>query len=385
MGFGIFSLGWGGMPGRLARVDSITQAALGAVVGALVLGKKIGRPAIGWGALVGTLPDLDSLLVPFLDTSWDLRVHRGFTHSILCLLLVTFGLAKPFALRWKRQKVTPVRAGSFVFLVWSTHVLIDCFTSYGTQVFWPFSSKPASLDNLFIIDPLFTIPLLVAVVWGLRIELKRWKKGEGIKMTAVCLAISTVYVGLSFWAKYAVSSSMVADLERRGISWDRKMESPAPFSILLWRGLIEREEEFWVGYRSLFDGDEPMSWMIFPKQQEVVEKWRETREVKSVLRFSKEWCLARETRRGVWLVDMRFGEYREWDDRGLELRPTFAWEYQVDGRGDPLKSRIKDERDMSEMLRRMWGRILGETEEWSGRPRLIGNPSVSQEYLPTVH
>ena len=365
-------------------MDSITQAALGAAVGALVLGPKIGRPAIGWGALLGTIPDLDSLLVPFLDTAWDLRVHRGFTHSILCLLIVTFGLAKPFALRWKRQKVTPVRAGWFVFLVWSTHVLIDCFTTYGTQIFWPFSGRPVSTDNLFIIDPLFTIPLLVAVILGLRIELKRWKKREGIKMTAICLAISCVYVGLSFWAKHSVSTAITRDLERRGIDWSRKMEAPAPFSILLWRAVIEREGEFWVGYRSLLDGDTSIRWTIFPKQPEVLSKWRETSEVESVLRFSKEWCLARETRRGVWLVDMRFGEYREWDDRGLELRPIFAWEYQVDGRGDPLKSRIKEERDMGEMMKRMWGRIWGELDEWSGRPRLIGNPSVSQEYLPTL-
>ena len=81
---------------------------------------------------------------------------------------------------------------------------------------------------------------------------------------------------------------------------------------------------------------------------------------------------------------MRFGEYREWDDRGLELRPVFAWEYQVDGRGDPLKSRMKKDRDMGGMMSRMWGRIWGEREEWSGKPRLIGNPAVSQEYLPTV-
>ena len=366
-------------------MDSITQAALGAAVGALVLGRKLGRPAIGWGALVGSLPDLDSLLVPFLDTAWDLRVHRGFTHSLLCLLLVSVGLAKPFALRWKRQKVTPFHAGVFVFLVWSTHILIDCFTTYGTQVMWPFSSRPVSLDNLFIIDPLFTLPLLVAVIWGLRIDAKRWKKGQGIRMTAVCVAVSSCYVGLSFWAKHYVSRQMADDFERRGLSSVRMRDSPAPFSILLWRGVVEREDEFWVTYRSVLDGSETFHWTIFPKQNEVLEKWRDTPEVASVLRFSKEWCLARETRRGVWLMDMRFGEYREWDDRGLELRPVFAWEYQADGRGDPLKSRMKADRDMKGMMARMWARIWGEMEDWSAKPRLIGNPAVSQEYLPTVN
>ena len=365
-------------------MDLITQAALGATVGAVVLGPKIGRPAIGWGALLGIVPDLDGLLMPFLDTSWDLWIHRGFSHSLLIVLAATFGLAKPFAKRWKRQKVTPQRAGWFVFLVLATHVLIDCFTVYGTQVLWPFSSHPVAFNNLFIIDPVFTIPLLVAIVWGLRIDGKRWKKGVGLRMTSVCLAISSVYVGLSYWAKHAVSSAVVADLDGRGIDWSRKMESPAPFSILLWRAVIEREEEFWVGYRSIFDGDSPVAWTIYPKQSGVPAELADDFEVRAVRRFSNQWWLARETKRGVWLVDLRFGSYREWDDRGLALRPVFAWEYQVDGRGDPLKKTVKEDREIGPMMGRLWKRMLGDEEVFEGAPRLIGNPATTSEALPTV-
>lgn len=365
-------------------MDSITQAALGATVGALVLGPKLGRPAIGWGALFGTVPDLDAVLLPFFDTAVDLRIHRGFTHSLLIMLVATFGFAKPLAKRWKRKKVTPQQAGWFVFLVWSTHVLIDCFTVYGTQVLWPFWRHPVSFDNLFIIDPVFTLPLLVAIVWGLRIDAKRWKKREGWRMTMLCVAVSSVYVGLSFWAKHAVSSRVVEDLSARGIGWERKMEAPAPFSILLWRAVVERENEFWIGYRALLDGDEPIAWTIFPKGPELPKQLADDFEVRSVSRFSKEWWITRETRRGAWLVDLRFGEFREWDDRGLALRPVFAWEYQVDGRGDPLKRRLKEEREMGPMMGRLWERMLGDAGSWDDRPRLIGNPSVTSEVLPTV-
>ncbi len=365
-------------------VDSITQAALGATVGALVLGPKLGRPAIGWGALFGTIPDLDAVLLPFFDTAVDLRIHRGFSHSLLVMLAVTFGLAKPLSKRWKRQKVTPQHAGWFVFLVWSTHVLIDCFTVYGTQVLWPFSRHPVSFDNLFIIDPVFTLPLLVAIVWGLRIEGKRWKKREGWRMTLVCVGISLLYVGLSFWAKHAVSSRVVADLAGRGIEWERRMEAPAPFSILLWRAVVERDDEFWVGYRALLDGEEPMAWTIYPKGGSLPPELADDFEVRSVRDFSNQWWLTRHTKRGVWLVDMRFGEYREWDDRGLALRPTFAWEYQVDGRGDPLKRTLKDDREVGPMMGRLWERMLGGSERWDERPRLIGSPAVTSEALPTV-
>ncbi|MCH7224559.1 metal-dependent hydrolase [Haloferula sp. A504] len=365
-------------------MDLITQAALGATVGAAVLGPKLGRPAIGWGAMLGLVPDLDGLLMPFIDTAWDLWIHRGFSHSMLLVIVASVGLAKPLSKRWKRQKVTPQRAGWFVFLVLATHVLIDCFTVYGTQVLWPFSSRPVAFNNLFIIDPLFTLPLLVAIVGGLRIDGKRWKKGVGLRMTAVCLAVSSAYVGLSYWAKHAASTAVAEDLERRGIDWQRRMESPAPFSILLWRAVIERDEEFWVGYRSIFDGDSPVVWTIYPKQAGVPADLADDFEVRAVRRFSDEWWLARKTKRGVWLVDMRFGTYREWDKRGLALRPIFAWEYQVDGRGDPLKRTLKEDREMGPMLSRLWERMLGFEEGFDTAPRLIGNPATTSEALPTV-
>lgn len=349
-----------------------------------MLGKRLGRPAIGWGALFGTLPDLDAVLLPFLDTIWDLRIHRGFSHSLLLMVAASWLLAKPLAKRWKKQKVTPARAGWFVFLALATHVLIDCFTVYGTQVFWPFSMHPVSFDNLFIIDPVFTLPLLVAVVWGLFIEAKRWKKGEGLRMTAVCVAISCAYVGLSFWAKSSVSRTAIADLGRRGISWDRKMEAPAPFSILLWRIVIERDDEFWVGYRSLFDGDKPVQWTIFPKGEAALDAWSDRPEVRTVRWFSKDWCLARDRAAGIWMVDLRFGEYREWDDRGLELRPVFAWDLRKETKGDPMKQTGKRERDTKAMMARLWRRIWGDQEGWEDRPRLIGNPGKPQEYLGSV-
>lgn len=365
-------------------MDLITQAALGAVVGELVLGRKLGRAAIGWGVLFGVVPDLDWLLSLFVDTKWALRIHPGLSHSLLVILLFTYLLAKPLAKRWKKQKVTPKEAGLFVFLAWSTHVLIDCFTTCGAQVLWPFSGVPLSFDNLFVIDPLLTLPLLVAMIWGLFIKPKEWKKGKGGRMSAICLGLASCYVGLSFLAKHRVASDFERDLQRRGLKWERMMEVPAPFGILLWRGLVERNGEIWMGYRSLFDGDEPILWTIYPKGEETLEVWRDNAEVATVRQFSKDWCLARPTPKGVWIVDLRFGEFREWDKRGLELRPRYAWEYQSEGRGDPLKKTHKVDRDTGPMMRRMWARIGGDEEDWGLKPRLIGNPAVMQEYLSTV-
>ena len=73
-------------------MDSITQAALGALCGELVLGKKLGNKGILWGLLVGTLPDLDIIAYPFLSSSEQLGWHRGISHSILMMFVVAAGL-----------------------------------------------------------------------------------------------------------------------------------------------------------------------------------------------------------------------------------------------------------------------------------------------------
>ena len=63
-------------------MDSISQLTLGAAVGEVVLGRKVGNKAILWGAIGGTIPDLDVLSAAFMDTIDQLIIHRGFSHSI---------------------------------------------------------------------------------------------------------------------------------------------------------------------------------------------------------------------------------------------------------------------------------------------------------------
>ncbi len=364
-------------------MDSLTQAALGAVIGELVLGRQIGRRAIAWGALFGTLPDLDVIFTWLLPTAWDLRLHRGFSHSLLLMALLTWGLAKPLAKRWKKDKVTPQRVAWFVFLAWSTHVLIDVFTVYGTGVFDPFPGPRLSTDNMFIIDPIFTVPLLVAVVIGLFVKPKDWKKGSGVRSAAWCLGISSFYVMLSFWAKHSVSKAVEADLVRRGISWQRRMEAPTPFNIMFWRVLIDRPGEIWIGYRSIFDPAElPVRWTVVAKGEEIVAKHADASEVKTVQWFSEGWWIARNSADGLWLADLRFGEVRNWDDRGVALRPSFVWTYMPDGKKDRLRQHGPQARGAGETMRRMGRRISGESEAWEANPRLIGAFLALQEYLP---
>ena len=125
-----------------SRMDSITQALLGATVQASLLGRWQGRKALLYGAVLGTLPDLD-VVIDYGDAIADMTYHRGFSHSLFVLSSLAVALA------WLARRIRPdpnysgMRLFLTIWLVLVTHVLLDAFTSYGTQLFWPLTTPPA--------------------------------------------------------------------------------------------------------------------------------------------------------------------------------------------------------------------------------------------------
>ena len=105
-------------------MDSLSQIVLGAAVGEAILGRRTGNRAMLWGALCGTLPDLDVLANAVSDPMSALAYHRAFTHSlpfaVLAAPLVGLALHRfyggregPLAGRW----VWPVLAVLFYGLL----------------------------------------------------------------------------------------------------------------------------------------------------------------------------------------------------------------------------------------------------------------------------
>jgi len=133
-------------------MDSLTQIVLGAVVGEAVLGKRVGNKALFYGACAGTIPDLDVIVGKFTDTITAIEWHRGFSHSIVFCILMS-----PL-LGWLVNKIE--RRASLGWKPWTllffwglfTHPLLDAFTTWGTQLFWPWDYKVA-FNSIFVIDP----------------------------------------------------------------------------------------------------------------------------------------------------------------------------------------------------------------------------------------
>lgn len=233
-------------------MDSLTQAVLGASVQGAVLGRFQGRRALVYGALLGTLPDMD-VLIDFGDAVADMTYHRGFSHSIFVLGTLAV------ALTWLTRRLFPNPAYSSrrllacIALVLLTHVTLDAFTTYGTQLFWPLATPPVAISSIFIIDPLYTVPLLAAVLAGLIGGLGR----KGLRWQYGALAVSTVYLLSTLAGKYMAETRLNQALAQAGIEPSHTFSSPTPFNTLLWRVVAVDGDRYYEGLVSWLDRSAP--------------------------------------------------------------------------------------------------------------------------------
>lgn len=233
-------------------MDSLTQALLGAVVQGSLLGRFQGRKALLYGAALGTLPDMDVLL-DFGDAVGQMTYHRGFSHSIF--LITAFSLL----LAWLVRRFRPEagygmqRLFACVWLVLATHVFIDTCTTYGTQVFWPLPVAPANLTNIFVIDPLYSLPLLLGVLLALFSGLG----GAGWRALNWALGLSSLYMLSSFVSQAVMTERFDAALRAEGIASEQRLVMPTPGNTLLWRLLVLDGERYCEGLSGWFDRKAP--------------------------------------------------------------------------------------------------------------------------------
>lgn len=233
-------------------MDSITQALLGANVQTSLLGRWQGRKSLLYGAMLGTLPDLD-VLIDFGDAVANTTYHRGFSHSLFVLSLVAVGLA------WLIRRIRPhpdysgMRLFLTLWLVLITHVTLDAFTSYGTQLLWPLTSAPIAWSSVFIIDPLYSVPLLLAVLAGAIAGFR----GRAARWTTAALVLSTLYLGFTLTGKQMAERRVEAVLMRNDLQAQPLFSTPTPFNSLLWRVILVDGEDYYETLVSWFDTAPP--------------------------------------------------------------------------------------------------------------------------------
>ncbi len=233
-------------------MDSLTQAVLGASIQGGLLGRWQGRKALLYGALLGSLPDMD-VVIDYGDAVAQMTYHRGFSHS----LLVLSGVALLLTWLVRRFRPHPGYSTQRLFvtlaLVLLTHPLLDSFTSYGTQLFWPLMPIPTAWSSVFIIDPLYTLPLATAVLLGLIFGLR----DKTAKAPLLALALSSLYLASTLAGKYMAEQRVEAQLARQGIQAEALFSTPTPLNSLLWRVVVLDGEYYHEALVGWFDQQPP--------------------------------------------------------------------------------------------------------------------------------
>lgn len=303
-------------------MDSVTQFVLGAAVGEVTLKKvrrdgasRAGQP-FGWGAfwlggLVGTLPDLDVLFRRYLTGPEALGFHRGVTHSVVFCTLVTPLLAWLFRRLFAKYDPSWRRWNLFVWLGLNTHWMIDSLTTYGTQVFLPFSNYPVNVGSVFIIDPVYTVPLLLGLLWTLLVS--RGDRPYRPAGARCGLAFSTAYLLLTLGSKYAVLARFESSARATRIPYQQLISVATPFNSILWYGYADTGDDVYVADSSLLDPfDRRITWQRIPKNREKLPHFGEGAADKRLLWFSRGFYRLEVVDGQPVFIDLRFGRMKSW-------------------------------------------------------------------------
>ncbi len=330
-------------------MDSLSQIALGAAVGVATMGRRTALwKAAMWGAVAGTLPDLD-VLIDQGDPIRDMVLHRAETHAPFWLTLFSLPFAAGVArlhgewAQWRRWWLA-------LWLALVTHPLLDAMTVYGTQLALPFSNHPFGVGSVFIIDPLYTLPLLLGTGWALASR----GTGRGLAANVAGLALSTAYLAWGAAAQQQVERIARAALATQGIAAERLLVTPTPFNTLLWRVVAIAGDSYHEGFYSLLDASPQVAFDRFPRGSALMAEVQAIDGVKRLRDFSKGFYALRQDGSRVVISDLRMGQ-----------EPNYTFAFAVAERRSaavPLPAPVQVGRrpDIGRALDWLWRRALGQ-------------------------
>ena len=336
-------------------MDSLTHIALGACMGEAFAGKKVGKKALLWGALAQSIPDIDFVAATWLNTSENLLAHRGFTHSILFGVAVSFLMAF-FAEKWHRpHNISFKRWLAFFTAVVLTHIFLDAFNNYGVGWFEPFSNYRISFNVMYVADPFFSIVPGIALVMLLILKSfskKRkfwWRTGLGF-----CF----LYLGYCVVNKIIINSDVKQLLQNQDIKYHSYLTTPAPLQSWLWFVAAVTDSGYYVGYRSVFDKSKKFSLQYFTRNASLLNNTKDYKQVQQLVRFSQGYYTVEQRKDTLIFNDLRFGQVIGW----VNPREEFAFHYYIEPDIDNtlVVQRGRFAKWDSHSFNELWKRIKGD-------------------------
>jgi inner membrane protein len=304
-------------------MDTITQALLGAACGNVCARHKLGKRAARWGAIAAALPDLDVVAALVWGPWAGMQHHRGVTHALWFGPVVGSAMGwllwRRFArLRAEQPEHEDAQLGADDRLPWwmlalgvamLSHPLLDVFTSYGTQIFAPFSNYRSAINGIGIIDPVYSLPLIIGLSLG------KSNPRRKARASAVALGLTTAYLFFGLLLNHLAVDLATAELERAGVSGASVRAYPRALQIFQRRVVARSAGRIYVGQVSMF-APRPISWHDFREADHpLVKETRATQQGELFEWFAMNQTAARVEKQGeetiVEIDDMRYGDMVE--------------------------------------------------------------------------
>jgi inner membrane protein len=341
-------------------MDSITHVVLGATVGEALIGRKAGKLGMLWGAVAGSLPDLDVLANIFVNDIESLIVHRGYTHSVFIALLAGPLVGWLVSMLHRNTSVS-VLEWSLVFSSGMIiHDLLDTCTAYGTALLLPFSEMRFSTYNIFVADPVYTFPLLASSIALLILRdhhrfRKVWVIGG--------LGLSSIYMIYTFVGQQKAEDVLLTSLNQKGKTPEKYFATPTLLNGILWNVVAADSTGFWTGYYSVFDNSETTQLYFVPKNEALLGSLKNKENIDILKQFSNGfYCITIEQGR-LWFNDLRFGQVKGWEDPYSAFAFSFDLELGADNSMVVQKGRLEGSK--REALKGMWRRMMGQRDRGS--------------------
>jgi len=315
-------------------MDPLTHLTLGACTGELLLGKKLGKKAMLFGAVAANIPDVDTVTGLFARGDHALLLHRGITHSFFFAVVGGLLLAYLFS-KWYHG----ISRGAFALFFCSElalHDLLDTCTSYGTGLLEPFSHQRFSFHLLFVADPLFTLSLIIGTIALMIIKKNNPRR---IKWASSAIAVSLLYAGFAVACKSRLDSAAT-------------LTTPAPFNCLLWYCIKKTDSGYYTGYESVFDKT-AVSYGYHPKNAALLRQPEPY-----LLPFADGYYTLSKRGNQVCFNVLRFGQIQGWQQNDAPFVLSYPLKYKGDENMIIQKGRLAgwNAKTIKQYLERIAGR-----------------------------
>lgn len=325
-------------------MDSLSQLVLGAACGVAVMGRRtaVWKAAL-WGGIAGTLPDLD-VLYDFGNAVSNMTYHRSASHSLIVLTLFAPLLScLPAWLHKERALFKHWLLATWLALI--THPLLDTFTIYGTQLLWPLTEHPFGIGSMFIVDPIYTLPLLIGVIFALS-----FKQFTGLKWNAIALSFSCVYLAWSVGAQAHIERMVRAQVGENA----KFFVTPAPLNTIVWRIVVMGEQSYSEGFYSLMDKSGSIKLDRFDHQPALINDLKGNWAAERMAWFTHGFYSLRDVKGEAVLSDLRMGQ-----------EPNYVFQFALARREGSAWSEISPKAqgnrgDAAKALPWLWARIKGQ-------------------------